>query len=198
MVMAYFRRFRMELDFSEVNISEPTLPGGYRYVPWHPSLLDRHAVVKHHSFQSEIDSRVFNLLGDFNGCRRLMREITSQESFFPEATWLITYQPINGSELTDCGTIQGLAQSRALGAVQNVGIVPEHRGIGLGRAVLLKALAGFQKAKLRHVYLEVTAENQQAVKLYRSVGFRLTRTMYKAVEAEKVARAHYKDEKHRD
>ncbi len=33
---------------------------------------------------------------------------------------------------------------------------------------------------MRRVYLEVTAENVAAVQLYRSVGFRIIRTMYKA------------------
>jgi ribosomal protein S18 acetylase RimI-like enzyme len=34
------------------------------------------------------------------------------------------------------------------------------------------------------VYLEVTAQNQGAIRLYRRVGFAVIRTVYKAVEVE--------------
>ena len=48
---------------------------------------------------------------------------------------------------------------------------------------MLKALAGFRAAGLRRVYLEVTAQNVRAVRLYRVLGFRLARTMFKQVDA---------------
>lgn len=186
MGMAYFRRFRMEIDFQRVRLSSPVLPDGYEWVTWSDDCLDRHALAKYISFRSEVDSRVFPCLGEIAGCKRLMQEISRQKSFLPEATWLITHPRGDLAPPIDCGTIQGIAQSKALGAIQNVGVVPEHRGMGLGRALVLKALHGFRRKGLRRVYLEVTAENQPAVDLYRSVGFMHGRTMYKAVDAEPV------------
>ena len=182
----YFRRFRMEFDVASVAVPEPVLPEGYRWVPWHKRVLERHAPTKFQSFHAEIDARVFPCLGEIPGCTRLMSEIARQRAFLPDATWLITFQPNDFLTAVDCGTIQGMAHSRVLGAVQNVGVVPEHRGFGLGKALVLKALQGFRDAGLKRVYLEVTAENQPAVELYRSLGFRLTRTMYKAVQTEPV------------
>ena len=184
MAMEYFRRSRMEINFAKVRLSTPVLPEGYRCIPWNKSFLERHAMVKYLSFRDEIDSRVFHCLGELVGCRRLMSEIAGQKMFLPGATWLIMHQPDNGDVPVDCGTIQGLTHSKSLGAIQNVGIIPDHRGLGLGRALLLYSLAGFQRTGLKRVYLEVTAENHAAVELYRSIGFRLTRTLYKAVEAE--------------
>jgi ribosomal protein S18 acetylase RimI-like enzyme len=58
--------------------------------------------------------------------------------------------------------------------------------MGLGRALVLKSLHGFRRAGMQRVYLEVTAENTPAVELYRSIGFRLKRTMFKSVEFEPV------------
>ena len=146
--------------------------------------MERHAWVKYRSFESEIDSRVFRCLGEIDGCRRLMNEIVNQKTFLPEATWLISYYPKDGSGTVDCGTIQGLAHSKVLGAVQNIGVIPEFRGMGLGRALLLQSLFGYRDAKLQRVFLEVTAQNETAVSLYNSLGFALTRTLYKAVEVE--------------
>jgi len=180
----FVRRFRMEIDLRGIDVPEPEVRPGYHCLPWHPDLLDRHAWVKYRSFCDEIDSRVFRCLGRISGCRRLMAEIVGQESFVPGATWLICYRPGECVKPIDCGTIQGVGRAGGLGAIQNVGVVPEHRGLGLGRALMLKALRGFQDAGLDRVYLEVTASNQPAVHLYRSLGFRLTRTMYKPLEAD--------------
>lgn len=187
MSVKYFRRFRMEFDFDRTSLSEAVLPPGYYWLPWHRRFLDRHSQVKHASFCSEIDAHVFPCLGQLQGCRKLMRDICRQSSFLPEATWLITYRFDDWSETTDCATIQGLGKSPTLGAIQNVGVIPEHRGQGLGRALVLRALAGFRSTGLKRVYLEVTADNKQAVSLYQSIGFQLTRTLYKAVPIPSVA-----------
>ncbi len=69
-----------------------------------------------------------------------------------------------------------------IGAIQNVGVIPSYRGLGLGRALVRRALEGFCQAGLHRAYLEVTAENASAVQLYRDVGFRRAKTLYKAVD----------------
>ena len=121
--------------------------------------------------------------GEYYGCVRLMHEISRQETFLAPATWLISWQS-DGNSFQDCGTIQGLALTEQLGSIQNIGIVPEHRGLGLGRALVEKSLEGFRMAGIRRVVLEVTASNQLAVELYRSLGFRTTRTMYRVAPIE--------------
>ncbi len=175
----------MEYDFDRTPLSEPLLPEGYHWLAWHRQFLERHSQVKFASFHSEIDSQVFPCLGNLGGCRKLMHDISRQNSFLPETTWLIAYRFDDWGQTTDCATIQGLGKSTTLGAVQNVGVIPEHRGQGLGRALVLRSLSGFRAAGFKRVYLEVTAENRQAVALYRSIGFQLTRTLYKAVSVPK-------------
>src|SRR5207249_2150897 len=87
-------------------------------------------------------------------------------------------------DLVPCGTVQGVCTAVGVGAIQNLGIVPEHRGRGLGTALLLRALHGFAEVGLKRAYLEVTASNQGAIRLYRWLGFRKTRTLYKAVDLQ--------------
>ena len=182
MTTSYFRRFRMELDFRDVYLPSGALPDGYRWLPWNRMFLERHAVVKWNAFRDEIDSRVFACLSELTGCRRLMREISRQSAFLPAATWLLTFQPDDDWPGTDCGTVQGLKHNRRMGAIQNVGVISEHRGCGLGRALVLQSLHGFRSSGVRRVYLEVTANNEPAVELYRSMGFKLVKTMYRAIE----------------
>ena len=177
-----FHRFRMQIDLHSIALDEPELPPGYRWQPWLPAQLERHALAKWKCFRSEIDSLVFPCLGNLTGCRKLMSEITRQKFFIPESTWLVVYQPEPQWPSEDCGTIQGVRRNRKLGAIQNVGITPHHRGIGLGRALVMKSLIGFKQAKLRHVCLDVTARNHSAISLYRAVGFRIVKTMIKTVD----------------
>ncbi len=181
MAVTYYKRFRMEIDLRGLRLAVPALPAGYEWVDWQLPLLERHAQAKFESFRDEVDSDVFPSLGDPVGCRDLMSEIVQRATFVPGATWLINCR-IAPDQCEDCGTIQGLVQPGEWGAVQNVGVAPEYRGQGLGRALVLKSLAGFQAVGVARVYLEVTACNLAAVQLYRSVGFRLARTSYKAVE----------------
>jgi GNAT superfamily N-acetyltransferase len=181
MSVTYFKRFRMEIDLLRSGLPQADLPPGYSLVAWSPDLLAIHAEVKHASFRDEIDAHVFPCLGNFSGCLRLMDEITRKARFLPDSTWLAAFRHPNG-EREYCGTISAVLDPANHGAIQNVGVTPAHRGCGIGTALLLKSLAGFHRLGLRRAFLEVTAQNADAVRLYQRIGFRLTRTSYKAVE----------------
>ncbi len=181
MGLTYFKRYRMEIELTARQWPEIGLPEGYRLLPWSESLLEAHAEAKYHSFRAEIDSNVFPCLGDWDGCHRLMREIHGKQGFLPGATWLVAHAAADGAT-EYCGTIQGIRDYAGLGAIQNLGVTPEHRGQRLGSVLLLKALEGFQRAGLHRAFLEVTAQNDGAIRLYQRIGFVKARTVYKAVE----------------
>lgn len=145
-------------------------------------MLSAHAEAKYRSFQAELDSDVFPCLGDADGCHRLMEEISQRRGFQAEATWLAVFQRPGDRRVSFCGTVQGIRDSAGLGGIQNLGVTVEHRGKGIGSALLCRALKGFRKAGLTRAYLEVTAQNAGAVRLYRRFGFKRVRTSYKAVE----------------
>ena len=180
MSVNYFKRYRMEINLRGQRFVPLYVPPGYRLLAWHPERLADHAEAKFQSFRSEIDADVFTCLSDLAGCYRLMQEISHKDGFLPEATWLATHA--RDDELEYCGTIQGIRVSSKYGAIQNVGITPRHRGNGLGTTLISAALAGFQQVGLGCAYLEVTAQNERAVRLYKRLGFRRTKTLFKAVE----------------
>jgi ribosomal protein S18 acetylase RimI-like enzyme len=181
MGITYFRRYRMEIDLAGSLPPAPALAPDYRLAAWDDCLLEAHAETKFRCFCSEMDANVFPSLGDREGCRRLMSEITRRGGFVPEATWLLEYWPPSARKPELCGTIQGVAEEK-LGAIQNVGITPAHRGQGLGTVLLWHSLAGFQAAGVERVFLEVTAQNSGACRLYQRLGFRRTKVVYKASE----------------
>jgi ribosomal protein S18 acetylase RimI-like enzyme len=175
MAVTYYKRFRMEIDLDQA-IASAVLPQTFVWVPWEEALLEQHAEVKYRSFIGEIDAYVFPCLGDRYGCRRLMCEIRRKPGFLPGATWMIACPE------GYVGTVQGVMDQGRIGAIQNVGVIPPYRGLGLGQALVRRALGGFSQAGLQRAYLEVTAENAAAVQLYSNVGFRRSRILYKAVD----------------
>lgn len=178
----FCRRLRLEIDLTRCDIAKPILPTGYRWVEWAPELLGRHADVKFRCFGGELDGQIFPSLSSADGCRRLMEYIAEHPHFVPKATWLLAYEDLAGGRPVDCGTIQGISSILDSGAIQNVGIVREHRSRGLGRALVQAALIGFHSSGVTHISLEVTAANEPALRLYLSLGFRVTKTLYRSIE----------------
>jgi GNAT superfamily N-acetyltransferase len=175
--LSYFKRFRMEMDLEWM--PHPSLPpDGYSLVPWHAGLLQTHADVLYASFHETIDAVVFPSLGDRSGCYFLMTEICRKAGFLPATTWLLA-----GPDGC-CGSVQGVREAGGVGAIQNLGIAPGYRNRGLGSVLLLHALEGFRRAGLKRALLEVTAHNEGAIRLYRRLGFRRRKTVYKAVMAQ--------------
>ena len=178
----YIKRFRMELDLRRWQRPPIQLPVDYRLVAWDSSLVDAHAEVKYQSFRGEIDARVFPCLGEYEGCLNLMSQIGKKDGFVPEATWLAEYVSPTSSKREYCGTIQAVRTHRGRASIQNIGVAPLHRGRGIGSALILASLMGMNHVAIPRARLEVTAENEGAVKLYRRLGFRVVRTLYKTVE----------------
>lgn len=155
---------------------------GYHFRPWQQKLLQNHAEVKFRSFRNELDANVFPCLGDAEGCLRLMKEITNRQGFIERATWLVQHEDPETGKIENCGTVQGIRSQADVGAIQNIGIVTEHRGNGLGSQLMHRCLKGFQEAGVRFVTLEVTSHNTGAMRLYRRLGFEVLKTVYKSAE----------------
>jgi len=171
--VSYFKRYKMEADLCD--LPTPILPPGFQWLPWSEDVLHAHADVLFGSFHQEIDAVIFSSLGNSHGCVTLMNVVSRRLNFLPGATWAVV------GPAGPCGAIQGLHERGGVGAVQNVGVTPAWRGRGLGEALVLQALHGFRRAGLGRALLEVTAQNEAAQRLYRRLGFRRTKTLYKAV-----------------
>jgi ribosomal protein S18 acetylase RimI-like enzyme len=194
----FIKRFRMKIELdgiakwldearpasaepvaAELASAEPTsAESPVQWLPWNHRLSGHHAHAKWESFRNEMDASVFACLADREGCRQLMRDLSHRADFVPEATWLAIGKNEAGLD-TPLATIQGLRSGPVQGSIQNIGVVPNWRGRGLGNELIRRCLAGFRDTGCRNVTLEVTTHNLAAIRLYESVGFRSVQTVFK-------------------
>lgn len=161
-------------------LSTPLQPG-YELLPFSDGLIRQHATAKYESFRQELDCNVFPCLGNSDGCLRLMKEIANRHNFVPEATWLCRYKNTEAGTVEPVGTIQGI-ELDGWGAIQNIGVHPDHRNRGLGGLLLMRAAKGFYESGLKGMHLEVTTDNTAAIRFYQRIGFRKAEVVYKAAE----------------
>lgn len=184
MATTYFRRFCMQIDLR--GQWEPTqfspLPVGYELLPWDESLRESHARAKYESFREEMDTNIFSCLGNEEGCRRLMRDISFRDGFLPEATWLLIKRTPDRRLGLPCGTIQAIRIAPRIAAIQNVGVSPTHRSHGFGARLVNQALLGMRQCRMEFGQLEVTAQNRGAIRLYERLGFRRLKVVYKSAD----------------
>lgn len=176
LLRTYVQRLRMETPLRRL---PPLMPAaGVVLVPWDADLIEAHAEVKWFAFRDTLDAAIFPNLGRLDGCIQLMRSIAAHDGFVPESTWLA-----RGPD-GYCGCIQGVRSGRRTGMIQNLGVVPECQGQGVGKALLSVALHGFRQAGLSTAQLEVSARNEHALRLYQAAGFVVRKTFYRETRAE--------------
>jgi [ribosomal protein S18]-alanine N-acetyltransferase len=81
----------------------------------------------------------------------------------------------------------GFSNFRKLGFVKkghvvSVAVLDQHRGKGIGRALMLEGVNGVVSRKSDEIYLEVRISNEPAIKMYEKLGFQIKsrlRTYYR-------------------
>jgi ribosomal-protein-alanine N-acetyltransferase len=72
----------------------------------------------------------------------------------------------------------GFSNFRKLGFVKkghvvSVAVLDQHRGKGIGKALMLEGINGVLSRKSDEIYLEVRLSNTQAIRMYQGLGFQI-------------------------
>ncbi len=149
-----------------------TFPQHVQPLKWRDDRLERHADIIAQSFMYDFDGQLFPNLANFEGSFALMCQVAALPGFCPAACLLAKWNQ------RTVGAIQAVFIGRRMCLIQNLGVVPQARGQGVGRALLLGCLGALSHAGGHTCQLEVTAKNTPAVQLYQSVGFVFTHVRY--------------------
>lgn len=63
------------------------------------------------------------------------------------------------------------------GHIVSVAVLPQYRRVGIGKALVTKAMEKMKTYKAKQCFLEVRISNTPAVNLYKNLGFQITRTI---------------------
>ena len=76
-----------------------------------------------------------------------------------------------------CASIfrQNLEVTQIVGTIEDVYVLPEFRGKGIGKKLAAECLTKMKASSVKVVRLQVLAENKAAIKLYEKLGFKVNR-----------------------
>jgi ribosomal protein S18 acetylase RimI-like enzyme len=125
------------------------------------------------AYAQHIDSDVNDQYRSAAGARRFIHNIVQYPgcgTFYPPASFLA----IDAWTGRACGVSLCSIVSPRTGHVTQICVVPGLKGKGLGYELLRRSLLALGEAGCRQASLTVTAANQNAVRLYERVGFRIS------------------------
>ena len=99
-------------------------------------------------------------------------DVFGREHFDPALTWVAT----EGEAIVGA-SVCGWKEAGDWGWVGTLGVLPGHRGRGIGEALLRTAFADFRRRGERRVALGVAADNPSATRLYERAGMRVLYTI---------------------
>lgn len=141
---------------------------------WSERRQDDSAQVIAAAYRGHIDSEINDQYRSPAGARRFLFNIVQYPgcgTFYPDASW-VALERGTGKLVGVCLTSLVASDS---GHITQICVSPAAKGRGIGYELLRRSLLGLGEAGARRVSLTVTAANENAVGLYRRVGFKTIR-----------------------
>ncbi len=161
----YRSSFELERP-GDLGLAEPRWPDGIVPVPFRLGVDDE-----------ELHSMIYSFWTDVVG--HTARPIDEWRSAILAGPWfdadLIVIARADNGDGPIVGCSLGRTFTGDVGWVSQLGVARSARGLGLGRAILIEACRRLSRRQPRIIGLGVEAENANALGLYRSVGFEVSR-----------------------
>jgi len=158
--------FELERPGDVTDLAGPAWPDGIEPVPFRLGVDDEELHEMIYSFWTDVPGHTY-------------RPIDEWRSSVLAGSWFDADLIVVAREGDGHGALQGSVVARTfvgdVGWVSQLGVARTARGLGLGRALLVEACRRLGPKEPRIIGLGVEAENSNALGLYRSVGFEITR-----------------------
>lgn len=164
----FIERRSYVLRYDDPNTPEPSLPGGFVCQPVQPS--DDKAIA---SFCDLINRNFAHLAGHVDSSIDDIKELLTDPIYLPGGIMLLVDEnrPVGTLALS----IESTTPDTAF--IEMLSLLPEYRGHGLGRELLREGIRFSRANGYTATELSVNAENDTAVRLYISEGFKQIQVM---------------------
>ena len=169
---AAFERNFMQVDLVRPLFVEPATARPVRIEVFSEHDQDGAAQLISDAYKGHVDSHINDQYRSLSGARAFLFNIVQYPgcgSFFRPASFAAF--DANGRL---CGISLASLVAPESGHLTQICVLPEYRGLGIGRALIRRSLSKLGELGCRYASLTVTAANEGAVALYRRIGFRIT------------------------
>jgi ribosomal protein S18 acetylase RimI-like enzyme len=166
---SYKRNFMM-YDLSGAAALAEHAVDGVVFDGWTERRQDETAYLIAAAYRHHIDSEINDQYRSAEGARRFLYNIVQHPgcgTFFPQATWVA----LDRGTGRMCGVSLTSMVAEKVGHVTQICTSPAVRGKGAGYELLRRSLDALARAGAGRASLTVTTANENAVRLYESVGF---------------------------
>jgi ribosomal protein S18 acetylase RimI-like enzyme len=169
-----FTRQFMLLDLREP-AAAPGPPPDLRLETWNDRFFEPCARLIHLAYTDHVDGEINDQYSSQAGALRFLKNIILLPGcgqFQPAASFVL-HAP-GSNELL--GAVLTSAVAPGVGHTTQICIQPGYQGHGLGRKLMLAAIAALRRLRFTELTLTVTSANAPAVHLYETLGFRTIKT----------------------
>ncbi|HET8637550.1 MAG TPA: N-acetyltransferase [Acidobacteriaceae bacterium] len=167
------RRLFMRRDLLGDQPATPALPPEFDLRPWREDDFNAAARLISAAYSGHLDSYINDQYRTVSGSLRFLHNIVRFPGcgYFdgPASRVLVRPGSSDFAGLILCSRVR-----EDVAHVTQICIAKEERGLGLGRMLIEHCAANLKRQGFRALTLTVTAENENAVSLYRRAGFQIT------------------------
>ncbi|NHJ41109.1 MAG: GNAT family N-acetyltransferase [Asgard group archaeon] len=161
-------RVRMVYDLKENQMPENTLNSAYQVDHFTLDKLDEELQIVIDAFKGTLDGEIFVQFADLTSIKELFyRSKMDGENCRADSPIIKKDDKIVGVNI-----ISNISDKASY--VWIIAILPEHRGNGLGKYLMLKSHENCKKAGVEQMVLDVTLANETAHSLYQKIGYKET------------------------
>ena len=154
------RQWQVRLELADFPVGEPV--EGYKV----RSMSDGEEPLL-----TQLQNRTF--AGSWGFAPNVAKEITYRVRMGGGRPEDVLFLVVEAQPAAYCWTKSQVLDGEQVGIVWMIGAVPEFRGRGLGRAMLMESISFLKEKGARAIELTVYADNAPAVELYKATGFRM-------------------------
>jgi ribosomal protein S18 acetylase RimI-like enzyme len=172
--LSVFERNFMRIDLHTAALRKSTVRRPIYTEKWNDHYQDAAASLIAAAYNGHIDSRINDQYRSAIGARRFLHNIVQYPgcgAFYRPAS-MVAFEGVNGRL---CGISLASLVTPETGHVTQICVSPEVRGMGVGHELLRQSLTNLRDMGCSSASLTVTAANEDAVALYKSMGFQIIR-----------------------
>ena len=172
--LSVFERNFMRIDLKTAALRKGTVRRPIYTEKWNDHYQDPAASLIAAAYAGHIDSRINDQYRNTIGARRFLHNIVQYPgcgAFYRPAS-IVAFEGVSGRL---CGISLASLVTPETGHVTQICVSPEVRGTGVGYELLRQSLTSLRDMGCTSASLTVTAANEDAVALYKSVGFQTIR-----------------------